>query len=145
MLRSLGSVCREAMMPPAQPAEIGAALARIPLFAGRSLDALRVEPLASLTNRNYRVSLDGADYVLRIAGAGTEHYIDRAAEAHNAAQAATLGIAPELLYFDPQSGLMLTRFIDGGAPLRAADLRQRELLRRAAGLLQRLHGSGLAF
>jgi len=132
-------------MPPAQPAQISAALARIPLFAGRPLDGLQIEPLASLTNRNYRVNLDGADYVLRIAGAGTEHYIDRVAEAHNAAQAAALGIAPELLYLDPQSGLMLTRYIDGGAPLQPADLRQPELLRRAIGLLKRLHGSGLAF
>lgn len=132
-------------MPPAQPAEIGAALARIPLFAGRSLDGLRVEPLASLTNRNYRVNLDGEEYVLRIAGAGTEHYIDRAAEARNAAQAAALGIAPELLYLDPSRGLMLTRFIVGGVPLQVTDLRRPELLRRAVGLLKRLHGSGLAF
>ena len=133
------------MNSPAQTAEIAAALARIPQFAGRPLDGLQVEPLASLTNRNYKVSLDGENYVLRIAGAGTERYIDRAAEAHNARQAASIGIAPELLYLDPPSGLMLTRFIEGAAALRAAELRQPALLRQAAGLLKRLHGSGLAF
>ncbi len=125
--------------------EIAAALARIPQFAGRPLDSLQVEPLASLTNRNYKLSLGGDSYVLRIAGEGTQRYIDRAAEAHNARQAASLGIAPELLYLDPQSGLMLTRFIAGGTALQAADLRQPELLRRVGGLLKRLHESGHAF
>jgi thiamine kinase-like enzyme len=133
------------MMSPAEMAEIGAALARIPQFAGRPLDGLQIEPLASLTNRNYKVSLASEAYVLRIAGAGTERYIDRAAEAHNARQAASLGIAPELLYLDPTSGLMLTRFIDGGTPLQAADLQRPEPLRNAVDLLKRLHGSGLAF
>src|SRR5215470_8775771 len=106
----------------AETAEMTAALARIPLFAGRPLAPLQVEPLASLTNRNYKLSLDGESYVLRIAGAGTEHYIDRAAEARNAGLASSMGLAPEVLHLDPQSGLMLTRFIAGGAPLEAADL-----------------------
>jgi len=128
-----------------ETADVAAALARIPRFAGRALERLQAEPLASLTNRNYKLSLDGESYVLRIAGAGTEHYIDRAAEARNAGLAASIGIAPELLHLDPQSGLMLTRFIDGGTPLQAADLRRPGPLRDAAALLKQLHGSGLAF
>jgi thiamine kinase-like enzyme len=130
---------------PAQTTEIAAALARIPHFAGRPLASLQVEPLASLTNRNYKIGIGDDAYVLRIAGAGTERYIDRAAEARNAAQAASIGIAPELLYLDPPSGLMLTRFIDGGSSLQAADLRDPALLRSTVGLLKRLHGSGLTF
>ena len=133
------------MPSPVQAAEIAAALARIPRFAGRPLDGLQIEPLASLTNRNYRIAIGGEAYVLRIAGAGTHRYIDRAAEARNAGQAAALGIAPDLLYLDPHSGLMLTRFIGGGAPLQAADLRHPAPLHDAVGLLKQLHGSGLAF
>jgi thiamine kinase-like enzyme len=133
------------MLSPAETTEIAAALERIPQFAGRPLAGLRAEPLASFTNRNYKLSLGGESYVLRIAGAGTQRYIDRAAEAHNARQAASIGIAPELLYLDPPSGLMLTRFIEGGVALQAAELREPALLRRAAALLKQLHGSGLAF
>ena len=125
--------------------EITTALARLPPFAGRPLDGLQVEPLAGLTNRNYKVSVGGEAYALRIAGAGTHRYIDRAAEARNAGLAASIGIAPELLHFDPQSGLMLTRFIAGGVPLRAGELRRPALLRSAVGLVKRLHGSGLVF
>jgi thiamine kinase-like enzyme len=133
------------MIPSAHTAEITAALARIPHFAGRPPGSLRIEPLASLTNRNYKVRIGRDAYVLRIAGEGTERYIDRAAEARNARLAASIGIAPELLYLDPQSGLMLTRFIDGGAPLLAADMQRLDVLRSAVGLLKRLHGSALAF
>src|SRR5215470_647387 len=129
----------------AETAEVAGALARIPQFAERPLEGLRVETLASLTNRNYRVNLGGDNYVLRIAGTGTAHYIDRAAEARNAGLAASIGLAPELLHLDPQSGLMLTRFIAGGVALEAADLRRPGPLRDAVGLLRRLHDSGLAF
>jgi thiamine kinase-like enzyme len=133
------------MIDSAETVEIAAALARIPEFAECPLDGLQIERLASLTNRNYKVSAGGEAYVLRIAGAGTHHYIDRAAEARNAGLAAAIGIAPELLYLDPESGLMLTRFIAGSVPLRAADLRRPELLRSAVALLKRLHGSGRVF
>ncbi len=125
--------------------DVAAAIARIPLLAGRSLDSLKIEPLASLTNRNYKLGIGAETYVLRIAGAGTHRYIDRAAEAHNARLVASIAIAPEVLYLDPQSGLMLTRFIDGGVPLQAADMRRPELLRSAVALLKRLHDSRLAF
>lgn len=133
------------MISSAETTEIAAALARLPQFAGRALDGAQIAPLASLTNRNYKVSIGGEAYVLRIAGEGTERYIDRAAEARNAQLAASIGIAPELLYLDPPSGLMLTRFIDGGLSLQAADMHRPELLRSAVGLLKRLHDSGLAF
>jgi thiamine kinase-like enzyme len=126
-------------------AEVVAALSRIPFLAGRALDGLRVEPLASLTNRNFKLGLGDEQYVLRIPGAGTASYIDRAAEAHNARLAASIGIAPEVCYADAASGLMLTRFVPASAPLSAADLRQPATLRRAAGLLKRLHESRLPF
>ena len=112
---------------------------------GRSLDDLRVEPLESLTNRTVKLTLGGEQFVLRIAGAGTASYIDRTAEAHNARLAAGIGIAPEVLYADPASGLTLTRFVPASRPLTTADLQQPATLRRAVDLLKRLHESGLPF
>jgi thiamine kinase-like enzyme len=126
-------------------AEVAAALSRIPSFAGRDLDGLRVESLASLTNRNFKLSLGDEQYVLRIPGTGTASYIDRAAEAHNARLAASIGIAPEVCYADAGSGLMLTRFVPESAPLNAADLQQPATFRCAVELLKRLHQSNLPF
>jgi len=121
------------------------ALARIPLFAERSLAGLSVAPLESLTNRNYKIALGDDAYVLRIAGSGTERFIDRSAECRNARLAASIGVAPEVLFFDAADGTMLTRFVADSVPLDAGRLRRPATLLLAASTLRRLHDSGLAF
>jgi thiamine kinase-like enzyme len=127
------------------PDDIAAALARIPLFAGRSLAGLAVERLGGLTNRNYKLTLDADSYVLRIAGEGTDRFIDRAAELHNARAAASVGVAPDVLFCDPAGGLLLTRFVAGGRSLDAVAIRQPARLRQVALTLRRLHDSGVRF
>jgi len=89
------------------------ALGEIPLFKERDLASLDIARLGGLTNLVYRVE-DGKDvFCLRVPGRGTEDYIDRKVEAHNAAVAAAAGVSPEVLFSDPQSGLMLSRFLAG--------------------------------
>src|SRR3546814_19714172 len=56
---------------------------------------------------------DGRCFILRIPGKGTEAYIDRVVELHNARVAAEAGVSAEVIYGDADSGLMLTRCIDG--------------------------------
>ena len=58
---------------------------------------------------------------------------------------AGIGLAPPILYGDPASGVMLSRYIAGAVPLSPERLREGDHFRAAVGLLQRLHGSGLAF
>jgi len=127
------------------PAEVSAAISRIPLLAQVLVSDLAVDPLPGLTNRNFKITTPGGNYVLRLPGAGTEKYIDRAAEAHDAALAAGVGLAPEILYADPATGLMLTRLVDGAETLTAAAMHDPATLRDAAHLLRRLHDSGLVF
>jgi thiamine kinase-like enzyme len=127
------------------PDNIPGVLARIPLFAGRPLADFAVERLGGLTNRNYKLTLGAESYVLRIAGEGTDRFIDRTAELHNARAAAVAGVAPDVLFCDPASGLLLTRFIAGGQALDAASIRTPARLRQAALTLKRLHRSGARF
>jgi len=106
-------------------------LERIPRFTGRTQDA-DIERLGGLTNLVYRVTLDGETTILRIAGEGTEDYIDRKVEGHNARVAADAGVSAPVLFFDEGDGLMLAGYIEGntmsperfastrGAPSRAA-------------------------
>src|SRR5215472_3244823 len=121
-------------------ADVQSTLGRIPLFAGRSLGGLIVQPLASLTNRTYKITLHGERYVLRIAGRGTERYIDRSAELRNATLASSIGVAPELLFFDAGDGTMLTRYVAGTA-LDPVRMREPATLQLAAQTLRRLHAS----
>jgi thiamine kinase-like enzyme len=68
------------------------------------LGPLSGEPAAldgGITNRNFRAVLGGRDYVVRLPGKDTDLLgIDRTAERLAARQAASLGIAPELVWAD---------------------------------------------
>src|SRR5262249_31104724 len=99
----------------------------------------------SFTNRTYRIENAGGAFVLRLPGRGTERYIDRPGEAANARAAASLGIAPEVVFADPPSGVMVTRLIDGAVPLSPERLKSAADLAATVDLLRRLHGSGLIF
>src|SRR5215218_4034532 len=89
------------------------ALARVQLFKDVRLEDIELEPLDSFTNLNYKVTANDETYVLRIAGAGTSNYIDRAAEEHNAQIATAAGLNAETLFFDANDGTMLSRFVEG--------------------------------
>lgn len=107
-------------------------LGRLPGFEAL-VDKARVTRLGGLTNRVYRVERGDDAWVLRLPGEGTEAYIDRKVEAHNARAAQRAGVSPELLHADPESGVMLMRHVEGetlsperfrsvtGAPTRAAE------------------------
>ncbi|MCB2117508.1 MAG: phosphotransferase family protein, partial [Rhodobacteraceae bacterium] len=100
------------------------------------------ERLGGLTNRVYRVG----DLCLRIPGAGTEEYIDRANEAVAAEQAAKAGVSPEVVHFDAASGTMVTRFIDGAATMSPEAFRTRPgSPGRAGAAFRKLHDSGAVF
>jgi thiamine kinase-like enzyme len=81
------------------------------------LGARQGEPVAldgGITNRNFRVVLGGADYVLRICGKDTAVLgIDRAAECQATMAAAQLGIGPEVVLYRPDLEVLVTRWIEG--------------------------------
>lgn len=66
-----------------------------------------------MTNLNYLVSVDGEEYIVRIPGHGTSSLIDREQERQNLELGSTLGINPQLLYFNNESGIKITRRIAG--------------------------------
>ena len=74
-----------------------------------------VEPLGGgITNRNFKVSLDGDAFVLRIGGKDTELLgIDRADEHAASRVAAGLGLAPEVVAFVEPEGYLVTRYVEG--------------------------------
>ena len=102
------------------------ALWRIPGFEATREGEFTLERQGGLTNKVYKLGLGGQNYILRIPGKGlearnapqrfqqgTEDYIDRAVELHNARIAAEAGVSAEVVHGDEASGVMLTRFIDG--------------------------------
>ena len=102
---------------------------------------LQIETLGGgITNRNFRVDVDGRSYVLRIGGKDTHLLgIDRRAEYQAASAASTLGVGAEVVAFVEPEGYLVTRFVEG-APAPAEELRRPEGLRETAELLRRFHG-----
>jgi thiamine kinase-like enzyme len=120
------------------------ALRRIPGYETAAAPST-VERLGGLTNRVYRLQAGNQATVLRLPGEGTEAYIDRKVESHNAHAAHRAGVSPQVLYCDAGSGVMLMRHVAGttmtpelfrttpGAPARAAQA------------FRKLHASGETF
>ena len=114
-----------------------ALLQLIPELRGR---ALSVSALGGgLTNRNYRIDVEGESYVLRIAGKETALLgIDRATEVACARAAAELGVGPKAIAYLPEFEAIVWRFLPGRA-LTAEDTRQPGVLRRVVDTLRRYH------
>lgn len=118
------------------------AISVIPLLHGRDY---QVEVLAGgLTNRNYKIESPPDCFVLRLDAIHTTTFSLRRRSEHaihnNAARA---GIAPEILYFDPDHGVMLKRF-EQGRVWSGDDLRQARNLQRLAAIIRKVHALPLA-
>jgi thiamine kinase-like enzyme len=125
--------------------EIKAKLARVPRFGQVAAEQVQIERLAGLTNRNYKVTIGNESFVLRIPGEGTSEYIDRRHEAVAARVAAEAGVNADVLFFDADDGLMLTRFVDGAVTMNAERFKDLGAVARAAKAFRRMHECGQSF
>jgi thiamine kinase-like enzyme len=92
-----------------------------------------------ITNRNYRVNVNGVSFVLRVGGNDTNLLgIDRKVEHAASLRAAEVGVGPEVVAFVESKGWLVTRFIDGRA-VPPEELRTPEGIRRVAAVLRKIH------
>ncbi len=128
------------------PEQVHAALASIPGLNALEPGAYQVTRLGGLTNLVFRIDVDGGPYVLRLPGRGTEDYIDRKIERHNAIVAAQAGVSAEVIHADAGTGLMLTRCIENIVTMTPELFGNRAgAPERAGRALRRLHTCGRAF
>jgi thiamine kinase-like enzyme len=115
-------------------------LDRVPGWKGRPRTA---EPLAGgITNRNYRVAVDGEVFVVRIpAESGSLLGIDRRVEREASRLAAAAGVGPDVVAFVEPEGVLVTRFIHG-QPVRDHTVHEPVMLERIAQSLRRIHQAG---
>jgi thiamine kinase-like enzyme len=74
-----------------------------------------IEPLSGgLTNTNYKVTVDGKPFFVRVPGESTELLaVDRKNEYFNSKAAAEAGVGPTVLYYLPEFQVMVLEFIEG--------------------------------
>jgi thiamine kinase-like enzyme len=117
--------------------EVAAVVGR--LWPGRSATILDLS--GGITNRNYKVDVDGAAFVLRMGGQNTSLLgIDRATEHAASLRAAEIGVGPEVEAFIEPEGWLVTRFIEGRS-VPPEEIRRPAGIRRVAAVLHKIHGA----
>jgi len=104
--------------------------------------AFEVEPLGGgITNHNFKVTVAGEAFVLRIGGKNTELLgIDRGIEHAAARAAADAGVGPDVTAFVEPEGYLVTRFVEG-RPIPPEEMRRPQTIERVATTLRRIHDS----
>ena len=113
-------------------------LQRIPNLAAKDSPVI-TELTGGITNKNYKITLAGESFVLRMGGNETKYLgIDREVEYECSRLAAQVGIAPEPIAFIAPEGYILARFISGqGIP--ADEIGNDANIRRVVNALKLYH------
>jgi len=92
-----------------------------------------------LTNTNYKVTVDGTPYFIRVPGEGTELLaIDRRNEYHSSKAAAQAGVGPKVLHHLPEYNVMVLEFLNG-VTMSKDSLNSPGMPSRMAQSIKRLH------
>jgi thiamine kinase-like enzyme len=112
------------------------------LFADRLWPGKRVELEelgGGITNRNYKATVDGESFVVRVGGKDTHLLgIDREVEHAASLAAAEAGVGPEVVTFVEPEGWLVTRFVDG-RPVPPEEMREPAWIDRAAAAIRAFH------
>jgi thiamine kinase-like enzyme len=121
----------------------------IALIPGLEADNVTVSELhGGLTNRTFKVISGDNTFVLRLDAEHTRHFnLDRIVESTIVREASAEGLAPELVYADPENGIQLSRYLQGSAWL-SGDVVDPDNIDALCDLLRRVHAlpvSGVRF
>lgn len=93
-----------------------------------------------MTNKSFLFQFEGENYIFRIPGEGTGVLINRKQEYAVYQAIAPLKLSDKIIYFDPERGVKITKFIEGTHNADARNLHDLTLCMKTARLL---HSSGL--
>ncbi len=99
----------------------------------------------SRTNVNVKVRTDRGSYAMRVPGEGTNAYIDRRSEMANIEDVASFPFTPDVVYADGETGILVTRFLEGARGLRVEEMVEGDALLGVCSILSELHTSSVTF
>jgi len=101
---------------------------------------VRIQPLSKgITNRNYRVEVDGKQYFLRIPGKATNLLsVNREHEHYNTDAASNAAVSPKVLYFLQPESVMVLEYITGET-MSIQSLQTIEAIKKITRSLKMLH------
>jgi len=106
----------------------------------RGIKDITIQPLSGgLTNRNYKVMVNGTPYFVRVPGESTELLaVDRKNEYFNSLAAAESGVGPRVVFHIPDMNVMVLEFLTGQTMSRAS-LNAAGMPARIAKAIKQLH------
>lgn len=113
-------------MSTATQEQVNAALAAVPGWDVSKAGLQRLD--GGLLNSNWLVSYEGARYVMKVFGLGSENFINRDLSNKAALQAHALGISPAVKHYDPDTGAELFAFLEGYRTSTSGDFIRRDFL-----------------
>jgi thiamine kinase-like enzyme len=116
----------------------------VPDFQNSRISSIEILP-GGLTNSNYKLTINGITYAVRLAGEGTMEYLNRPAEKHNAQLMADIGISAPIIYYDETSGNQVCKYIDYSKTLHIPDFKEDHYLSMAARVFRKYHDCNKEF
>lgn len=113
------------------------------IFPDRDIRTAVITRIGGMSNKNFRIDIGGAKYVLRIPGNGSDGMVERANEEYNAMEACKLGINPPVRYFNTLNGIKLADFVENAETLTADTVQNRDNMLKIANIYRTLHNSGI--
>lgn len=111
------------------------------IFPDKDVCQAEIIQIGGMSNKNFRVNLDGKSYVLRVPGNGSDGMVERANEEFNAMEACKMGVNPEIRYFNAKTGIKLADFVENAETLNAATIQRHDNMKKIAKIYQTVHGS----
>jgi len=111
------------------------------VFPDNDVNDAVMTPMGGLSNRNYRVDLDGKSYVLRVPGLGSDGMVERTNEEFNAIAGCKMGVNPEIRYFNAKTGIKLADYVENAETLNAATIQRHDNLKKIAVIYHKVHDS----
>lgn len=111
------------------------------IFPDKDVSKAEIIKIGGMSNKNFRVNLEGKSYVLRVPGNGSEGMVERTNEEFNAIEACKMGVNPEIRYFNAKTGIKLTDFVENAETLNTATIQRHENMKKIAQIYKIIHGS----
>ncbi len=111
------------------------------IFPETDLGNVEIAKIGGMSNKNFRVDINGTSYVLRVPGNGAEGMVERANEEFNANEGSRLGVNPMTYYFNTETGIKLTEYISEAETLNVATIQRHDNIEKVAAIYRTVHGA----
>ncbi len=119
---------------------IRATLPQVPLFNGIKPNALEISAIkGGRSNFTYKVLINNNSHVVRLSGNNTEAIVAIEAEGDCVELASRLGLCPEVLYFDRQTRMQVSKYLENAQPMNNAAFNDLNNIKMAVTLFKKLH------